>query len=140
MILCVVGEEKKIVVVESPYAADSEEGIKKNVKYGRACMRDCFLKGEIPFASHLLFAQLGVLNDKDEKERELGLMSAFKMADKLNAEIVAIYEDLGISGGMKLGIEKAKRAGRKIEFRKLGDDWEEKHDSVMGSIHMNDSI
>ena len=43
--------EMKKVIVESPYAGD----IDKNVRYVRACMRDCLLKGESPYASHALY-------------------------------------------------------------------------------------
>ena len=35
------------------------------------------------------------------------------------ANITAVYTDLGISNGMKLGIKRAKENGRKIEYRTL---------------------
>ena len=34
-------------------------------------------------------------------------------------ELSAFYTDLGISGGMKLGVESAEKAGREIEYRSL---------------------
>ena len=47
------------VIVESPYAGD----IEKNMRYLRACIRDCLLRGETPYASHALYTQDGVLRD-----------------------------------------------------------------------------
>lgn len=41
----------KLVVIESPYAGDVE----RNLRYVRAAMRDCLLRGEAPFASHALY-------------------------------------------------------------------------------------
>ena len=41
-----------LVLLESPYAGYVE----RNLAYARACMRDCLLRGEAPFASHLLYA------------------------------------------------------------------------------------
>jgi hypothetical protein len=59
----------KKVLIESPYAGDVE----RNEKYARACMRDCFERGEAPFASHLLYTQPGVLDDTLHHERALGI-------------------------------------------------------------------
>jgi len=42
----------KRVIVESPYTGDIEK--EKNIKYVKACIRDCLLKGESPYASHAL--------------------------------------------------------------------------------------
>lgn len=58
-----------LVILESPFAGD----IEKNLKYARKCMRDCFMRGELPFASHLLYTQDGILNDDLPKERMLGI-------------------------------------------------------------------
>lgn len=41
-----------LVLLESPYAGYVE----RNLAYARACARDCLLRGEAPFASHLLYA------------------------------------------------------------------------------------
>ena len=38
----------KLVLVESPFAGDVE----KNLAFARACLHDCFIRGEAPFASH----------------------------------------------------------------------------------------
>jgi hypothetical protein len=80
-------------------------------------MRDCLRRGEAPFASHLLYTQPGILRDEVFEERELGINAG--LAWSLAAEATVVYEDLGISPGMKKGIERAKRDGRPIEYRKL---------------------
>jgi len=64
------------VIIESPFAGKGETASErmfeeyKNIRYLRACMRDCLLKGEAPFASHGLYTQEGVLDDTIPEERE----------------------------------------------------------------------
>ena len=102
-----------LVLVESPYAGD----VDRNVRYARACMRDCLKRGEAPFASHLLYTQPGVLDDLVPDERALGIEAGLAwgtMADK-----TVVYTDLGISRGMELGIVRARAAGRCVEMRTL---------------------
>lgn len=65
------------VYVESPYGSNDPEIIKRNIMYARACVRDCILRGEAPFASHLLYTQDGVLRDEVPDERALGMEAGF---------------------------------------------------------------
>jgi hypothetical protein len=116
---------RRFVVIETPYFTPALKEVARNVRYARACVRDSLLRGEIPFASHLIYTQPGITNDKLPKERKLGIMTGMAINKKLNATAI-IYTDLGISGGMKLGIKMAKRHGRKIEYRRLGKGWEKK--------------
>lgn len=104
----------RLVIVESPYAGK----VRRNVRYARACLRDCLLRREAPFASHLLYTQPGVLRDGTRRERRLGMEAGFCWA--LMAEATVVYEDYGISPGMSLGIEMAHAAGRPVEYRALG--------------------
>ena len=60
----------RLVILESPYFADTEDGVEQNVKYARQCLRDSLLRGEAPLASHLLYTQPGVLDDRVPDERE----------------------------------------------------------------------
>ena len=108
----------RLVVVESPYAGKTKEEVEKNVSYARACMRDCFLRGEYPFASHLLYTQPGVLDDNNHKERELGIKAGLEWVKV--AEATVVYTDLGISEGMKQGIKRAEKDGRVVEYRESG--------------------
>jgi len=57
------------VILESPYAGD----VATNVAYARRALRDCLLRGEAPFASHLLYTQPGVLDDTLPDERACGI-------------------------------------------------------------------
>ncbi|MDP3026289.1 MAG: hypothetical protein Q8N63_01170 [Nanoarchaeota archaeon] len=114
----------KFVDIETPYMNSTHEGIVRNIKYARACVRDSLLRGEIPFASHLFYTQAGILDDNLPNERERGIMAGKSIIEKLNATTV-VYTDLGISKGMKLGIEMAKKSRRDIEYRSLGNSWEE---------------
>lgn len=103
----------KLVIVESPFAGDVET----NIKYARAAMHDCFMRGEAPFASHLLYTQENVLDDTIPIERELGINAGLLWGEK--ADKTVVYGDLGISRGMNYGIERALKAGREIEYRSL---------------------
>lgn len=101
------------VVLESPYAGDVEE----NVKYARACVRDCLLRGEAPIASHLLYTQPGILRDEVPEERQHGIDAG--LAWGCVAEATVLYTDRGISRGMRYGIANAEKAGRPVEYRWL---------------------
>lgn len=107
----------RLVVIESPYAGNVE----RNLRYLRACMRDCLMRGEAPFASHGLYTQPGVLNDRIPKERQRGMEAGFHWGAKADATVV--YTDLGVSFGMNDGIKAATLKRRAIEFRKLGGEW-----------------
>lgn len=102
------------VILETPYAGDVEA----NLAYLRACMRDCLLRGEAPFASHGLYTQPGVLDDTIPEERERGIRAGFAWRS-LGARTV-VYTDRGISKGMAYGIEHAVWNGAAVEYRSLG--------------------
>lgn len=104
----------KKVIIESPLSGD----FKRNIRYARLCMTDCLRRGESPYASHLLMTQ--VLDDLVPEARTLGMECGFLWAEV--ADIIAIYQDLGISGGMKMGIEQHGRRHVAIEHRNLPKD------------------
>lgn len=106
------------VLIESPLAAHDIEGLVRNKKFARACMRECLGKGEAPYASHLLYAQEGLLNDDIAEERALGIHAGL-IWGKFAAKTV-VYTDLGISSGMERGIKRAREENREIEYRTLG--------------------
>lgn len=106
------------ILIESPLASPTIEGLVRNKKYARACMRDSLSKGEAPYASHLLYAQEGILNDDISEERALGIHAGLVWGK--NALKTIVYTDLGISSGMERGIKRAKEEGRAIEYRELG--------------------
>lgn len=101
------------VIVESPYAGD----VARNLAYARQCMHDCLIRGEAPYASHLLYTQEGVLDDTVPEERKLGMQAGFSWREV--ADAVVVYTDYGISGGMQKGIDGARAEGKPIEYRRL---------------------
>ena len=105
----------RLVILGSPYAGD----VAANVEYARRCVRDSLSRGEAPIASHLLYTQSGILDDNDPVERAQGIEAG--LAWRTVAEASVVYTDRGISPGMRYGIDAALRAGRPIEFRKLGE-------------------
>ena len=111
-----------LVLLESPYAGVTPEELERNLTYARAAMHDCFLRGEAPYASHLLYTQPGVLRDEIPEERLLGIEAGLLWGSL--AEKTVVYEDLGISTGMRLGIERAEAEGRPVEYRSL-EAWAE---------------
>lgn len=108
-------EVQKLVILESPFAGD----VDKNLEFARAYMKDCFLMGEFPFASHLLYTQKGILDDNIPEERSLGINAGLVWGKF--AEITVVYTDFGITEGMKQGIERAKKEGKIIKMRTLGE-------------------
>ena len=108
----------RLVIVEHPYAGNVE----LNLRYGRACMADCLMRGEAPFASALLYTQPGVLDDTKPTERALGIAAGLEWGRW--AEATVVYSDLGVTRGMRTGIDHAERQSRPVEYRRLGGKWE----------------
>ena len=106
----------KKVVIESPYAGD----VAMNTEYARRAMADCLRRGEAPFASHLLYTQPGILDDTIPEERKLGIDAGLIYAS--DAELTAVYCDLGITKGMMHGIKTAFKCERPIEVRMLNKE------------------
>ena len=106
------------VILESPFAGNAWRRW-RNRCYARSALADCLKRGEAPFASHLLYTQRGVLRDKVPAEREKGMRAG--AAWYQFADLVAVYIDRGVSGGMIEGIRAARAAGIAIEYRAF--DW-----------------
>ena len=100
-----------LVIIESPYMGN----VKSNVAYARKCMSDSLLRGESPFASHLLYTQ--ILDDNKDIERLTGMSRAFNWYR--HADLMAVYTDKGISNGMKMGMEVAEKLGIEMVYRTL---------------------
>lgn len=114
----------KLVVIESPYAASAGPGqrtrtVEDNVEYARQCIRHSLENGEAPIASHLLYTQEGILRDGVQKERQWGMDAGHAWIAK--ADLVAVYDDHGISKGMRWGINTAKKLGIPVEYRSSDD-------------------
>lgn len=106
---------KPIVIIESPFAGD----VALNTRYARAAVRDSLLRGEAPYASHLLYTQQSILDDEIPEQRRLGMEAGFAFSRV--ADLVAVYVDLGESPGMDEGVNVHLKAGRRVEFRTISD-------------------
>jgi hypothetical protein len=89
----------RLVVVETPFAGRLEV----NKSYLAACLRDCYTRGESPFASHAIGPL--ALNDLVPAEREMGIQAGFAWRSRADATVV--YKDFGISRGMAAEIAEA---------------------------------
>ena len=107
----------RLVILESPYATNADHTAEENVEYARVCLRDSLRRGEAPIASHLLYTQEGVLDDKVPIERDLGIRAGLAWADLADAMVV--YTDLGISEGMEKAIAFAIKREVPVEYRSL---------------------
>lgn len=101
------------VVVESPFAGD----VDRNIRYARSAIRHSLLRGEAPIASHLLYTQDKILDDKVPEERKMGMQAGWMWFGV--ADIVAFYIDRGVSSGMRQGLEVLKYHDTLIEVRSL---------------------
>lgn len=101
----------KLVILESPYKGEVEH----NVRYARACLRDCIRRGESPYASHLLLTQDGVLDDDDPGERALGIAAGLEW--RRVADYSVFYAGRGWSTGMRAALESCKAEGRPYVVR-----------------------
>ena len=106
----------RLVLIESPFAGVMPEAREANFEYLKQAMRDCLARGEAPFASHALYPL--VLDDKVRTERMLGIEAGLAWGAK--AEATVVYADRGVSPGMTVGILRAEREGRSVEYRLLG--------------------
>lgn len=75
------------------------------------------MAGDSPLASHLLYTQPGILRDDDPSERRMGIEAGLAWGPVADATVV--YVDRGVSSGMAIGAERAKREGRPVEYRRL---------------------
>ena len=120
--LAPVKQPADLVIIETPYSGDVEA----NTAYARACLLDSLRRGEAPIASHLLHTQ--VLDDMQPDERTLGIeagLAWYRAATKC-----VVYSDRGISGGMKIGIDRAGLHDVAVEYR-----WLEKKAWPAGEAH-----
>jgi len=114
-----MAEGRRIVLVESPYRGYSHDETPRNVFYARLCFNDSLIvRGEIPFASHLLFTQTGITDDSVDTEREVGMRAGWAIGEC--ACLSAFYTDFDWSSGMIKGLDAAIECGRPFEERSLG--------------------
>lgn len=104
------------VIIESPFKGN----VGRNTLYARAACAHSLSLGDAPFASHLIYTQPGILDDDKEDERALGIAAGFLWG--VVADATALYIDLGVSDGMKIGFRDARRRHRRLELRSLASE------------------
>lgn len=116
----------RLVIIESPFAGKSKWKliryfeVLRNIRYARKVVRDSLERGEAPIASHLLYTQPGILDDDIPEERSWGIDAG--LAWREVAEATVVYQDLGITKGMKYGIKLAEEKGNPVEYRNIGNE------------------
>lgn len=101
----------KLVIIESPYAGY----VNRNREYLNQCIRDSLSRGEAPFASHKMYTDS--LDDEVFDERCQGMVAGFSWMMK--ADKVVVYDDYGVSIGMKKGIAMADYYDKPVEYRRI---------------------
>jgi len=101
----------KRVCIESPLRGN----VARNVRYADACLQDSLRRGEAPFAGHLLYPR--VLNDELPVDRRRGIEAHLAWLPLAN--LVAVYENFGLSEGMWTAIKLARKLDIPVEYRKL---------------------
>lgn len=87
---------KRLVILESPFAALKNRTVENNIAYAKLAMMDSLSRNEAPIASHLLYPQ--ILNDNLHADRALGIAAGhawLRVCDE-----IAFYADWGFSPGM----------------------------------------
>ncbi len=107
----------KRVILESPYAGETDADVAANVEYARRCVADSLKRGEAPLASHLLYTQPGILDDRVAAERALGIAAGLAWLPA--GMMMVVYEDRGISPGMEEAMKQADECGVPVQFRKI---------------------
>jgi hypothetical protein len=108
----------KKVVIESPYKATDAYSIEQHKRYLEFAMQDALRRGEAPFASHMLYTD--VLDDDNAVERSQGIQAGLIWGEC--CDYVAVYRDMGISSGMKLGMDHWDKLGKRVEWRTIAHE------------------
>jgi hypothetical protein len=131
-------DKVRFVIVESPFAPKGKTSVERkvslarNLAYVRAAMADCFARGEVPYASHALYTQPGVLDDTIPEERAKGIQAGFSIAKALAmaAELLPwffecrriFYVERGWSSGMHAACDDSAQRKWDIKTRHLRED------------------
>lgn len=98
-------KKRPVAIIETPYAAKTTADYKRNQQYLHEACLDALSRGEAPFASHGFYTQF--LDDTVPEERQLGMECGFNIMAEAATKVV-VYVDLGITPGMRKGIEVAR--------------------------------
>lgn len=102
----------RTVYICSPYRAESEEILKRNIEYAKELTREALLRGDAPITVHLYMTQC--LTEEIEEERNIGLAAGREIIEKCDAMLVGYR--YGVSEGMDAEIARAKEKGIYIQY------------------------
>jgi hypothetical protein len=110
-----LGRAKSLIrtIIESPFAGDRQ----RNESYLNKAIAHSLQKSEAPFASHAIYTKEGILDDTKPAERRAGIDAGLAWSEV--AQKAVVYTDLGITDGMREGIERHKANGKIVEYRQL---------------------
>lgn len=105
----------KLIYICSPYRANDDAVLQRNIEYARELTRGVLLQGSIPVATHLYMTQC--MDESIEEERNIGLAAGREILQRCDAVIVGAK--YGISSGMKVEIEFAEKNHIPIVFNEV---------------------
>ena len=94
----------KLIYICSPYRAENETILQRNIDYARELTRNALLQGGVPVATHLYMTQC--LEESIEEERNIGLAAGREILRRCDA--VFVGAKYGISSGMKADLRTKK--------------------------------
>lgn len=111
---------RRLTIIESPLSSKNGRTMDQNLEYLRACLRDSWNRGELPFASHGFFPFF--LNEHDPKERQEGIEAGYQFWDFTSTgnlkpkppygfedePKIVFYIDWGISTGMQMALDRVR--------------------------------
>ena len=104
----------KLIYICSPYRAENDAALQRNIDYARELTRNALLQGDVPVATHLYMTQC--LDESIEGERRIGLAAGTEILRRCDAVVVGMK--YGISEGMAAEIQCAKNDGILIKYMK----------------------
>lgn len=116
-VLRVIKQPRRCVVLVSPFMAEDYTQANKAKRYADRATRDSVSKQESPLVSHSFYYD--TLNVKNPIERDIGLLSQLSWIK--NADLVAVYVDMGITPAMQVAIDTAILRNKRIEYRVIGN-------------------
>lgn len=105
-----------LIYVCSPYRAETDDEIKRNVKNALMYSEYVISEACVPLAPHLLYPRF--LNDAVENDRTIGMICAHTLLCRCDE--LWVFGENGISEGMMQEIFEAQRMGMQIRW--FGED------------------
>ena len=102
----------RLTYICSPYHAESDSELQRNIEYARELTRMVLMRGDVPITTHLYLPQCA--DDSNPEERSAGLNAGMSLLRCCNHMVVGVR--YGISKGMEGEIQCAEDGGSDIEW------------------------